>query len=94
MYCTTDRRGPTRPLALHHSMFVVDPKRSRLTRHRPFQLLHLGPETLVAIIQILDLLLEFFDFLTQFINHARLAQNNFDQLIGFVPQQFQGWLEC
>jgi hypothetical protein len=28
--------GPTRPLALNHSMFVVDPKRSRLARHRSF----------------------------------------------------------
>jgi len=42
--------------------------------HRSFQLLHLGSQTIVAIMEIFDFLFELFDVLPQFLNHASLPQ--------------------
>jgi hypothetical protein len=50
---------------------------------------YLGTQTIVAILQILDLVLEVLDLHPQLLNHPGLTQNNLDQPIGLITQDFQ-----
>ncbi len=70
-------------------MVVVEPNWGGVSRRRPLQLLHLGAQPVVAILQILDLLLELLHLMTQLFHRLGLSQNDLDELIRILPQPLQ-----
>ena len=71
------------------AVFVGDSKGRGLSGGCLFQLLQPPAQSVVAIVEILDLLFEFLNFLLLLFNHASLAQNNFDEPIGLLAQRLQ-----
>lgn len=71
----------------------LDPEWSCLAGCCLFQLLQAAAHCVIAIVEILDLLMEVLNFLPLFFNDAGLSQNNFDEPIGLLAQRLQVFFE-
>jgi hypothetical protein len=71
------------------SLLIFNSKGSRLARRFGFQLLHLGRKTVIAIIQVFDLLLQLLNLLGKLFDGISLTQYDLNQFVRFIPQGLQ-----
>jgi hypothetical protein len=76
-----------------HMQLVANAKGSGLAGGGGLQLIHLCGKPVIAVIEVVDLFLEPGEFLLQLIESFSLAQNNFDEFVGAIPQRLQHRLQ-